>query len=289
MEKALFFLIGMLFIYNGAAVADDKADLEKIFGQKGQAQEDVVKFSFPRSDLKVKIGNVRIEAGLALGSWAAFKLMQKESMVMGDMVLTTDEVARVINKFRKSGIEVTALHNHLMGSTPIVWYMHFSGHGDSVKLAESLKSVLAETATPMKPAASKNPKAVPAWAKIEDILGMKGQQKGGLLQFSIPRKEVIVENGMDIPPSMGVANSINFQSVNGKAATTGDFVLIAKEVNPVIEALTNHGIRVTAIHNHMLNELPRLFFLHFWGYDSPENLANGIKAALDEVNIKKEK
>ena len=125
------------------------------------------------------------------------------------------------------------------------------------------------------------------WSKVEAILGQTGQKKGALLQLSFPRMETIRENGMTVPPFLGMATGLNLQLVGGKAATTGDFVLLAQEVNPVVRALTEHGIAVTAVHSHMLFESPRLFFLHFWGYDDPEKLANGLKAALEKINLAK--
>ena len=134
------------------------------------------------------------------------------------------------------------------------------------------------------PPPSSSPETQIDWSKIESILSRTGQHKGNLLQLSVPRAETITENGMNVPPSMGMATAINFQMVGENAATTGDFVLLASEVNPVVKALTEHGIAVTAIHNHMLLESPRLFFLHFWGFDNAEKLARGLKAGLDKTN-----
>jgi hypothetical protein len=151
-----------------------------------------------------------------------------------------------------------------------------------------MRSALSVTSTPMAPPASAESTANPVdWAKVEAALGKAGQKKGNLLQMSFPRKEKIKEKGMVVPSYLGMANAINLQMVGNKAATTGDFVLIGSEVNPVVKALVEHGIAVTAIHSHMLYESPRLFFLHFWGYDEPEKLANGLKAALGKINLAK--
>jgi hypothetical protein len=268
--------------------AQDWQAVEKVFGKKGTQQGDMFKMAFPRSDLRVNVGEVAVEPALALTSWMAFKPMEHDVMIMGDMVLLDSEIAPAMQKLIASGLEVSALHNHIVGETPAIKYMHFGGHGDAVKLAEAMKSVLALTGTPMTPAPPP-PQTAVDWSSVESVLGATGQRKGNVVQFSIPRAETISENGMDIPPFMGMATAINIQSVGEKAATTGDFVLLASEVNPVVKALTENGIAVTAIHNHMLFESPRLFFVHYWGVNVPAVLAKGLRAALDKTNSQKKK
>ena len=285
----LFFLIFCSFSF-AAWQKTDWQVVEKVFGRRGTVQGDVFKIVFPRSDLRVKIDEVSIEPGLALTSWIALKLMGSQTMMMGDLVLLKSETAPVLAKLVSSGLEVTGLHNHILGESPNIMYMHYSGQGDPVKLAEAMKTVLSLTGTPMiSPPPSSSPETQIDWSKIESILSRTGQHKGKLLQLSVPRAETITENGMNVPPSMGVATAINLQMVGEEVATTGDFVLIANEVNPVVKALTKHGIAVTAIHNHMLHESPRLFFLHFWGVGTQEKLAQGLKAALDKTNSIKSK
>jgi Domain of Unknown Function (DUF1259) len=284
--KLFFAFFFLLFSFVAAhAQSNDWAEVEKIFGRKGSVKGEVLKVAFSRSDLKVKIGEVSIEPALALTSWIAFKKMEKQAMIMGDLVLLEREIAPVMAKLVMSGIEVTALHNHLVNESPSVMYMHFGGHGDPVQLAEKMKATLILTGTPMTQPQASAPAIELDWSKVEATLGYAGQHKGNVLQFGIPRAEKITGNGMEVPPFMGVATAINLQMVNEKAATTGDFVLIANEVNPVVKALTESGIAVTAIHNHMLFESPRLFFLHFWGFDQPEKLARGLKAALEKINL----
>ncbi|MEC0236637.1 DUF1259 domain-containing protein [Paenibacillus kribbensis] len=262
----------------------DWKTLEQIFGRKGTVQDSVFKVTFPRSDLKVKVGEVIIEPGLALTGWLAFKPHGNETMMMGDLVLLDTEVPIVLSKLSDSGIDITGLHNHLINEMPSVMYLHVEGHGEPTKLAENVKAALAQTGTPLtQPSGIPQPSAFD-WSKVEDIMRQKGHRSGNLLQLSFSRTETITENSVVIPPFMGVASPINFQAVGKKAATTGDFVLLANEVNPVVHALAEHGITVTAIHNHMLIESPRLFFLHFWGYDDPEKLAQGLKAALEKTN-----
>jgi hypothetical protein len=216
--------------------------------------------------------------------------MGEEGMVMGDLVLTMDEVNLVMTKLAAVGIEITALHNHLLRNQPFTMYMHVLGHGDPVKLAAALHTALAESKTPLSAAApSSTPPPIELdTATVDQMLGAKGTNNGGVYQFSIPRAEPIKDGGMDVPPPMGSANAINFQPTGGgKAAITGDFVLIAKEVNPVLKALRDHGIEVTAIHNHMLDDQPHLYFMHFWANDDAKQLAEGLKAALAQINIAK--
>ena len=271
---------------------DWQAQVGEALGKTGAAAPGgIYRVGLPRTDLKVTLDGVELKAGFALGSWLAFEKMGDQGMVMGDLVLTMDEVAPVMTKLAAGGIEVTALHNHLLRNQPFTMYMHVQGNGDPVKLAAVLHVALAESKTPLS-AAPAGPTAPPPidldTAAIDQTLGAKGANNGGVYQFNIPRAEPIKDNGMDVPPPMGSANAINFQPTGGgRAAITGDFVLIAKEVNPVLKALRDHGIEVTAIHNHMLDDQPHLFFMHFWANDDARKLAEGLKAALAHVNIAK--
>ena len=270
--------------------ADENGDwkaVEAAMGRPGKLQPDgAFKFGMPRSDLKVSVAGTPIQAGLALGSWVAFQGARDHAMVMGDLVLTDSEVGPVMLKLQQQGIEQTAIHNHLLHETPRVVYMHIAGRGDAVQMAKALHDALALTKTTSAPPAS----AASAQnigidtAQLDSILGHKGKVNGGIYQVSVPRSEKITEGGMEVPPSMGTATAINFQPTgNGRAAITGDFVLLAAEVNPVIRALRQHGIEVTALHSHMLADEPHLFFMHFWANDSALTLAKGLRAALDQT------
>jgi hypothetical protein len=213
-------------------------------------------------------------------------------MVMGDLVLTMDEVNPVMSKLTAGGIEITALHNHLLRNQPFTMYMHVLDRGDPAKLTAVLHTALAESKTPLSSAPAASTGGPPPidldTAAIDQTLGAKGANNGGVYQFGIPRAEPIKDNGMDVPAPMGSANAINFQPTGGgKAAITGDFVLIASEVNPVLKALREHGIEVTAIHNHMLDDQPHLYFMHFWANADAKKLAEGLKAALAHINIAK--
>ena len=272
----------------------DWSQVAQALGKSGSEMPGgVYRVGLPRSDLKVTLDGVEIKPALALGSWLAFQKMGDQAMVMGDLVLTAEEVSPVMNKLVEGGIDITALHNHLLRSSPATLYMHVRGHGDPVKLATTLHSALAESKTPFQSAAygSAQPAAAQIdldTAAIDQALGVKGVINGGVYQFSIPRAEAITDDGIAIPVSMGSAIAINFQPTGGgKAAVTGDFVLAAKEVNLVLKELLGHGIEVTALHSHMLDEQPRLFFMHFWANDDAQKLAKGLRAALDKVDIKK--
>ena len=256
-------------------------DVATALGRTGaEMPGGVYKVSFPRADLDVVAGGVHVKPALALGSWAAFVRTEHGAMTMGDLVLTEDEVSPVVDALQAGGIEQSALHNHLLGESPRVMYLHFDGHGDEVKLAKALHDALAKTKTPPPPAASAPPSGAPL--SLDEILGSAGKLNGVVTQYSIPRKETIKAHGVVIPPAAGVATAINFQPTGeNRAATTGDFVLLGSEVNPVIRALRRGGIAVTAIHSHMLDEEPRLFFLHFWGEGDYVRLARTLRRALD--------
>jgi hypothetical protein len=262
--------------------------VEQAMGRTGATQPgDVYRFSMPRSDLSVTVQGVHLRPALALGSWIAFKATTDGAMAMGDLVLKETEVAPVMSRLQEAGIEQTAVHHHVLHETPRVVYMHVHGHGDPIKIAEGVRAALALTSTPAQ-APSVPPTAGDLGidtAQIASALGHSGRVNGGVYQVSVPRAESIRDQGREIPPSMGLGTAINFQPTGGgKAAITGDFVMIASEVNPVIRALRQNGIEVTSLHNHLLNEEPRLFFMHFWANDDAVKLARGLRAGLDATN-----
>jgi Domain of Unknown Function (DUF1259) len=287
-------LVAVLAGAPGVAVAADdwQTQVGEALGKTGAAAPGgIYRVGLPRTDLRVTLDGVELKPSFALGGWLAFEKMGDQGMVMGDLVLTMDEVAPVMTNLAAGGIEVTALHNHLLRNQPFTMYMHVQGNGDPVKLATVLHAALAKSKTPLS-AAPAAPTAAPPidldTAALDQTLGAKGTNNGGVYQFSIPRAEPIKDGNMDVPSPMGSANAINFQPTGGgKAAITGDFVLIAKEVNPVLRALREHGIEVTAIHNHMLDDQPHLYFMHFWANDDARKLAEGLKAALAQINIVK--
>ncbi|HMH32084.1 MAG TPA: DUF1259 domain-containing protein [Puia sp.] len=285
MKKTVFCLLAFCYVGHSFAQLDSTA-LDKVFGKKGSIMGTVYKITFARSDLKVKVNDFAVSPGLALTSWIGIISMGNQAMMMGDLVLLDEEVAPVVSKLVASNLSLTAMHNHLVNERPNIKYIHFSGSGDALQLAASIKSVLSVTGTPLTAPVAQGQTINPDWSKVEGILGTTGKRIGQLLQYSFPRNEKLTESGMEMPPAIGMATAINFQMEGDHAAMTGDFVLLADEVNPVIKALTANGIAVTAIHNHMLYDNPRLFMLHFWAVNDPEKLANGLKAALKKTNSK---
>jgi hypothetical protein len=279
-----------------AYAQQDWSRVEQALGRPGQAQPDgAYKFSFPRTDLTVTVDGVAIKPALALGSWLAFQEAGGKASVMGDLVLTEAEINPVMSKLIEHDIAVTAIHNHLLRAQPTTIYMHVSGDGDAVKLAGALRDALVVTKTPMVTAAAQTPQAAagsaessdPAVMTIERTLGHKGKMNGGVYQVGVPRAETVRMMGVNVPGSAGLATALNFQLTGGgKVAATGDFVLLDTEVEPVVRALRENGIEVTALHSHMLMEEPRLYFMHFWVNDEPEKVARGLKAAVEKTNSK---
>jgi hypothetical protein len=281
--------------------APDWSAVENALGRKGTPSPGgVVRFGFPRSDLNVVLHGVTLRPALALGSWVAFQRIADHAMVMGDLVLLDAEVTTVMASLQQNGVDQTALHNHLVGESPRVMYMHIRAIGNAERIAKAVRTALEFTNTPLGPPASATPApAAPSTlppppppvattldtAIVAKTLGVSGKMNGGVYQLSVPRRERICDEGQEIPSAMGVATAINFQpTVGGKAATTGDFVLLGTEVNPVLWTLSENGIEITAIHSHMTGEQPRLFFMHFWAVDDAAKLARGLRAALDRTN-----
>jgi hypothetical protein len=259
--------------------------VEKEIGKTGELKPgEIFYISLPRNDLKVSVKGVPIRTGLALGGWVAFKEVANQAMVMGDLVLTEKEIQPVMSELFNQGIKVTAIHNHLIGEPPRIMYMHIEGHGNAVHLAKAIRSGLNLVKKQWNQKGISDSFSIDK-QKLDDIFRNKGTVSDGFYHISIPRSEKIVENGMEIPPAMGVATSISFQPTeNRKVAITGDFVLTAEEVNPVARILRKNGIEVTALHNHMLTENPRLFFMHFWANDVPFKLAGALRDALDKTH-----
>src|SRR5512132_2326598 len=274
--SGVLFAIGLV----GSAVFADEmhwGPVADALGKVGsEMQGGVYRVGLPRTDLHVTLDGVELKPALALGSWLAFAPMGDGTMVMGDLVLTEDEISPVMRRLAEGGIEITALHNHLLRARPAPFYMHVLGRGEPVALARTLHDALVLSKTQIDLDT----------AMIDRVLGAKGWITAGVYQVSIARAEAVSDGGMEVPAAMGSAEAINFQPTGGgNAAITGDFVLIAEEVNPVLRVLREHGIEVTALHNHMLSDQPRLFFMHFWANDEVEKLARGLRDALDKVNV----
>jgi hypothetical protein len=265
--------------------------VDQALGRAGATQPDGVRrYSFPRSDLHVLLDGVSIKPALALGGWLAFQPVGANSVVMGDLVLLPEEVNPVMSELLKGGVKVTAVHNHLLGSSPETIYMHVKGRGDPAHLAETIRRALALSHTPLSaPSASPQPATIDLdTAAMDRMMGRAGKMNGGVYQFTFPRAEKIVEDGMEEPASMGTGTGVNFQPLGGgMAATTGDFVLLGSEVDPVMRALRSGGIEVTALHSHMIGEQPIVYFMHFWGLGNTAQMATALRAALERTNIQR--
>jgi Domain of Unknown Function (DUF1259) len=297
LSQRTLIVFGIALIVGTSAVAlaadPDWKAVEQALGKSGQMQGgDVFRVGMPRTDLAVTVKGVAVKPGFALGSYAAFKQVGDQAMVMGDLVLLDREVPAVMSGLLSGGLEVTAVHNHLSEMSPHVMYVHYAGQGDAVQLAKALRQALSASGTPLgvagvPPAPATGP--VLDTKQIEQVLGRSGRDiGGGVFQVTVPRAESITEMGRPLLPAMGVATVLNFQPLaDGTAAITGDFVLVGTEVNAVARVLRQHGIDVTALHNHGLMDTPRLFYMHFWATDDAVKLAHRLKAALEQTNSQK--
>lgn len=261
-------------------------------GKQGTLMKgDVYRIDLPRSDLNVTSQGVQIKPALALGSYTAFKDMgDGNAMVMGDLVLTEDEYNKVISKLQEGGIGQTAVHKHLLQESPAIWWTHIHGTGDPVAMAKNIRSALDLTGTPLTQSSSSESTDMGFdTSQLDQIIGHTGTTQGGVYKYSIGRADSVSEDGMELPAPMGISTALNFQPTGGgKAAINGDFAMTQDEVEPVIQALRDNDIQVVTLHNHMLNEEPRIFFMHFWANDDAQKLAQGLRAALDKTNSAKE-
>lgn len=266
------------------------AAVDKELGRPGTTQPDGVRrYSFPRTDLHVELDGVTLKPALVLSTWLGFEPMGRKSVVMGDLALTQDEVAPVMSELLKGGIQVTAIHHHVLRSAPFTVYMHIHGMGDPAQLATTVRAALARSHTPLgvPPAPAQTPVDLDT-AAMDRIIGTPGKAVSGVYQFSVPRAERITLDGMEVPRSMNTGTAINFQPLgSGRAATTGDFVLLAKEVPPVMRSLRSAGIDVTSLHSHMLGEKPTFYFMHFWGVGDAAQLATRLRTALNLTNVRR--
>ncbi len=287
--SGLIAICGTALCVTAQAQTIDWTKVDAAMGRSAAVSGDVHRYGFPRSDVQATLDGIAIKPSLALGGWVAFAPMHGGAMVMGDLVLLETEVNPVMAKLLEGGLEITAIHNHLLRASPATFYMHVGGSGDPVKMAEVIKTALAQSRTPLTPPAAATPPAVDLdMGQLDQIIGAKGQANGGVYQFNVPRRDPVKEQGMTVPTAMGSAHVINFQPTgSGNAAITGDFVLTADEVTPMIRTLRSNGIDVTAMHSHMLTEQPRLIFMHFWAVDNAVKLAKTVRAGLDKTAVGK--
>jgi len=272
---------------HGAAL--DSARIEQLTGALGRLdrKEGVFKVSVPRTDLAVAVGGVKLAPAAGLSSWAAFESAGSDVMVMGDLVLTEDQVNPVMSVALDSGLEVTALHNHFLGETPRVMFMHIGGSGDLQHLAEAVGKVFARIKDPGVPLPSAD--IDPANTKLDTdriaaALGHRGDLAGGVYKVTIGRTGRM--HGHLIGGTMGVNTWAAFTGTDERAAVDGDFAMLESELQPVLKALRQANILIVAIHQHMTGEQPRIVFLHYWGVGHADELAHGLRAALDQTQTR---
>jgi uncharacterized protein DUF1259 len=304
LSMSLYTLVGVILLVvslhtsspaqsSGEQKAGEWKAVEDVFGfPPANLPGGVARFNMPRKDLHVNVGGTGVKPGLALGAWAAFyRVGDNDAMIMGDLVLTEDEVAPVMKALEEGGVEVTAIHNHLLGESPKIMYLHMGGHGDPVKLAQTVKRAVGLTKGPLPQGSPAKESAADLGFDVEaldKIMGRKGTVSGGVLHYSAPRAEKLTEEGMETPPSMGAGTVINFQPTgNGRAAIAGDFAMTGKEVGSVIKILEDNGIQPVALHSHALDDVPRLFYMHFWANDDTLKLAKALRSAVDATNSAK--
>jgi hypothetical protein len=273
----VWFIIGLASVY-----AADISEVEKVLGVKGQMQEGAVVFSFPRSDIKVMINGEPVPTALGFGSWTAWKAMGDEFMVMGDLVLLEKEINPVISALAEANINVTAIHNHFIGEKPRIMYMHVGGMGIPSTLAKGIRNALDNTATPKTPILASAPTLALDTKRIEDIIGHPGKVGGGVFKIVLGRQGVKMA-GVELTASMGLNTWVAFVGTSERAHVAGDVAMTASEVNKVIRALRKGGINLAAVHNHMLDEEPHIFFLHYWGTGPAEKLARTVREAFDQA------
>jgi hypothetical protein len=270
----------------------DTAEIEELTGAKGQLDEkdSVFKVSLPRTDLQATVAGMKLPASMGLTAWAAFKSEHGHTMVMGDMVLTEDQVSPVMSAALDAGLEVTALHNHFFWETPRVMFMHIGGTGDERALAAGVGKVFAkmkETAGGKGEAPSVQIDAAQSsldTSRIDAALGVKGKANQGVYKVELGRS--VTMHGMPAGDAMGVNTWAAFAGSNDRAVVDGDFAMLESELQGVLKALRAAGIDIVAIHQHMTGEQPRMMFLHYWGVGPAEDLARGLRRALDRTSTR---
>jgi hypothetical protein len=270
----------------------DTTVIEKITGIKGKSSNGEYKITIPQNDLNVEVDGFKIIPPMGLGTWVAFTPAKEGTMIMGDIVLTENDLKPVQQEVIKQGLTITAIHNHFVRNHPNIMYMHIGGTGKTETMAQKAKAILDKVAesrghSPAAASVADVPYSIEA-KRLDDILGYKGELSKGVYKYTIGRPDVsLKEHGITVTTFLGFNTWAAFQGTPDHAAVAGDFTMLENEVAPVIKALVENGIEVVAVHNHMVHEQPRIFFLHYWGVGNAEQLAKGLKAALDQTGKNK--
>jgi hypothetical protein len=291
MKRSVFAAALLAGLASAAAGQDIPAEYQQVLsalGKQGDFKANVLKVNIPRNDVSVTVANVKTPTPFGFGGWIAMtKGTGGMDVMMGDLVLTQDEVNPVMSALLDNGVEVTALHNHFLFDEPRMYYMHVHGHGKPSDLAKRVKPALdliGKATSRSAPAPASAPQSTLDTAKIAQIVGTQGEQSGAVYKITIGRDDVkLVEMGAPINARMGLNTWAAFVGTNDNAAIAGDVAMLANEVTPVLKALRKNGLDVVAIHHHMIDTRPTIYFLHYWGTGSAEKLATGFKAALGEL------
>jgi hypothetical protein len=295
LKKATILVI-YFFFYSTVNAQLDTTAIEKITGIKGKSSNGEYKITIPQNDLSIEVDGFKIIPAMGLGTWIAFTPTKDGAMIMGDIILTETDLKPVQQEVIKQGLTITAIHNHFVRNHPNVMYMHIGGSGKTDNMAQKAKAVLDKVkevrgGDPLKGTASSE--AITNTLdtkKLDDILGFKAEMSKGVYKYTIGRPDIkLKEHGTTVTTFLGFNTWAAFQGTPDHAAVCGDFTMLEDEVAPVIKALVENGIEVVAVHNHMVHEQPRIFFLHYWGIGDAEQLAKGLRAALDQTGKTKNK
>ena len=307
MKKSISFLLLVLFVFNFCSGQQqlhkkkamqkmettpvkplDTAMIEKITGMKGKVNKGQYKITVPQNDLNVSVDGFKIIPAMGLGSWIAFTPSPGGAMIMGDIILTESDLGPFEQEVIHQGLTISAIHNHFIRSHPNVLFMHIAGMGKTEDIAQKVKAVF-DKVTELR---GKNPASEPADSventidtkDLDAIIGYKGEMSKGVYKYTIGRPDVdLKEHGLPVSSFGGFNTWAVWQGTEDKAAVAGDFTMLENEVEPVVKALIENGIEVIALHNHMIHEQPRIFFLHYWGIGPVQKLAKGLKEALDKT------
>ena len=292
LKKASAFTIIFVFVHSAVSAQLDTTAIEKAMGIKGRSNHGEYKITIPQNDLNVEVDGFKIIPPMGLGTWIAFTPTSEGTMVMGDIILTETDLKPVQQEVIKQGLTITAIHNHFVRNHPNILYMHIGGSGKTDEMARKAKAVLDKVSEsrghdPASGSVADVPYSIDT-KKLDDILGYKGEMSKGVYKYTIGRPDVsLKEHGVVVSTFLGFNTWAAFQGSPDHAAVAGDFTMLEDEVAPVIKALIENGIEVVAVHNHMVHEQPRIFFLHYWGVGNAEQLAKGLKAALDQTGKKR--
>jgi hypothetical protein len=272
-----------------AAFGQEFQQIRSTLGSEGSVEDGVLRITFPRTDVKVTLAGVELEPEALAQSWFGFwPLDGGRTMLMGDVAVLLPEIQPAMEEIHRQGLEITALHNHLLGTEPMLMFMHIRGMGTGAELARKVRAVLARTSTPLAREAGEE-RPTRDWSEVRRILGAQGEVEGRVIEFVFPRTERLTMHGQRMPSTEALETASEFALQDlgdGRALAVGEYILREEEVNPVVRVLKEHGFTVTALHNHMLGEEPRLLFVHFWKIGAPTELARGARAALERTNVR---